>query len=129
MWLYRKTNGRVGAILPGSGAPVCLFTTTGRTSRMAHTIPLVYLAAGERVAVVARPRAGGRRPDWYVNVVADPRVTVDIDGDARAMLARPASAADTAALWPRLVEMYPKYEAYRPDVGGDPAVVICTLGS
>jgi deazaflavin-dependent oxidoreductase (nitroreductase family) len=66
-----------------------------------------------------------KHPEWYLNLVASPKVTVDIDGDARAMLAQTASGDDRARLWPLLVAMYPPYEQYQQRTTREIPVVIC----
>src|SRR5947208_3108116 len=81
-------------------------TTTGRHSGMARTVPLFYLEDGERVVLVASKRGMSTNPDWYLNIQANPRVTVDLEGDAQAMLARTATPEEKAGYWPRLVEMF-----------------------
>jgi deazaflavin-dependent oxidoreductase (nitroreductase family) len=129
MWVYRKTNGRVGATWLGKEAPICLLTTTGRRSGMAHTVPVIFLADGNSLVVVGSQGSVSTDPDWYLNLVANPRVTVDIEGDAQAMVARTATADEKAVLWPRLVAMYPKYDAQQERTERPFPVVICTLGS
>jgi deazaflavin-dependent oxidoreductase (nitroreductase family) len=129
IWLYRKSSGRLGAKMPGSDAPICLLTTTGRKSGLARTIPLLYLADGDRVVVVASLGGMSKHPEWYLNVVANPKVTVEIDGDAQAMLASTATPEEKAKLWPRLVDMYKSYEMYQQRTTRDIPVVVCTPGA
>ncbi len=129
IWLYRKSNGRLGAKLPGSDAPICLLTTTGRRSGIARTIPLLYLADGARVVVVASMGGMSKHPEWYLNVVANPKVTVEIEGDAQAMLASTATPEEKSALWPRLVDMYKSYDTYQQRTTRDIPVIICTPGT
>jgi F420H(2)-dependent quinone reductase len=129
IWIYRKSNGRLGAKLPGSRAPICLFTTTGRRTGLARTNPLLYLEDGERVVVVASVGGMSKHPEWYLNVLANPKVTVEIDGDAQAMLALTATPIEKAALWPRLVEMYKRFDKYQARTARDIPVVICTPGA
>ena len=126
IWLYRKSNGRFGAKIPGYAAPICLLTTTGRRSGLARTVPLLYMADGEDVVVVASQGGMSKHPEWYLNIVASPKVTVDIDGDARAMLARTASSEERVRVWPLLVAMYPPYESYQQRTTREIPVVICT---
>jgi len=128
IWLYRKSNGRVGAIVPGTAAPICLLTTTGRRSGLARTTPVVYLEDGERVILAASHSSTATHPDWYLNLSANPRVTVEIDGDARAMIARTASSEERAQLWPRLVELYNRFDSYQARATREIPVVICTPG-
>jgi deazaflavin-dependent oxidoreductase (nitroreductase family) len=129
IWLYRKSSGRLGAKMPGSDAPICLLTTTGRKSGLARTIPLLYLADGDRVVVVASLGGMSKHPEWYLNVVANPKVTVEIDGDAQAMLASTATPEEKAELWPRLVDMYKSYDMYQQRTTRDIPVVVCTPGA
>jgi deazaflavin-dependent oxidoreductase (nitroreductase family) len=129
IWLYRKTNGRLGAKMPRGNAPICLFTTTGRKSGLARTNPLIFLEDGDRVVVVASLGGMSMHPEWYLNVVANPKVTVEIEGDAQAMLAQTATAEQKAQLWPRLVEMYKPFETYQQRTTRDIPVVICTPGA
>jgi F420H(2)-dependent quinone reductase len=115
--------------MPGSDAPICLLTTTGRKSGLARTIPLLYLADGERVIVVASLGGMSKNPEWYLNVVANPKVTVEIHGDAQAMLASTATPEEKAKLWPRLVDMYKSYDTYQQRTTRDIPVVVCTPGA
>ena len=124
MYFYKKSNGRLFAKM--GNAPVCLLTTTGRHSRLARTVPLFYLADGDRIALVAANLGNPDDPQWYRNIVADKNVTLEIDGDARAMHAVPASDVERARLWPLAVAQYSRYgeEAKRTD--REFPVVLCT---
>ena len=55
----------------------CYLTTTGRTSGKAHRIEIWYAAVPEGLYLMA---GGGMKSDWVRNLVADPAVTVEIDG-------------------------------------------------
>jgi len=125
MYLYRKTNGHVGGQIPNSQARICLLTTTGRRTHMAHTVPLVYLEDGNRVVLAASGNVA-RQPDWYLNLVANPAVTLDIDGDAVAMRVRPATDEERASLWPRLIELWKGFAKADARTDREIAVVICT---
>ena len=64
VWLYERTNGRlgstwrIGAAFP-HGVPVLLLTTVGRKSGQKRTAPLLYLQDGERLVVVGSRGHGG----------------------------------------------------------------------
>jgi len=128
IWVYHKSNGRFGARV--GAAPVCLLTTTGRRSGAPRTVPLLYLDRPDEDAVVVVASQGGmsKNPEWYLNLVADPKVTVEIGGDARAMIARVTSTEERAAMWPLLVAMYPGYDTYQKRTTREIPVVICTPG-
>ncbi len=110
---YRLSNGRVAAHVPG-GAPICLLTTTGRRSGRPRTVPLLYIPhEDDQIVVVASHGGMSTHPAWYLNLLADPVVTVDVGSRRRSMTARPASEAERAALWPALAEVYPHFDAYQ----------------
>jgi len=128
--LYRISGGRIGkhwriGSAVRSAVPVCLLTTTGVKSGEPRTVPLCYMTDGDRVVVVASQGGTPTNPQWYRNLVAEPSVTVTVGRKARSMLARPASAAERAELWPRLVEMYADYAAYQTWTSREIPVVIC----
>ncbi len=128
IWLYHTSTGRFGARV--GAAPVCLLTTTGRRTGVARTVPLLYLERpnDEQIVVVASQGGMSTHPEWYLNLVANPKVTVEIGGDARAMVARVASTEERAELWPLLVAMYPGYDTYRQRTTREIPIVICAPG-
>lgn len=130
LWLYRRSGGRLGRTWHvGSalrdGVDVCLLTTTGRRSGEPRTVPLLHMADGDRVVVVASQGGLPTNPAWYLNVTARPDVVVEYRGTRRAMRARTADPAERAALWPRLVAMYRDFESYQSWTDREIPVVIC----
>jgi|SRR5271168_2251984 F420H(2)-dependent quinone reductase len=111
-WIYRVSGGRWMGRFP-SGAPVCLLTTQGRKSGQRRTVPLLFLADGDDLVVVASQGGAPQHPGWYFNLVADPAAEVQIGRRIFAAAAHVVNEAEKAALWPRLVAIYPPYEAYQ----------------
>lgn len=130
VWLYRKTNGRVGgkwrvgSAFP-RGIPLCLLTTTGRVSGEPRTAPLLFMRDGERIVLVASQGGLPRDPQWYRNLRKNPEVTVQIRGTVEALRARVADDSERAALWPRLVALYRDFESYQSWTERQIPVVIC----
>ncbi|MFL6154850.1 MAG: nitroreductase family deazaflavin-dependent oxidoreductase [Marmoricola sp.] len=118
VWLYRRTGGRLGSHWRiGAGlrkpVPICLLEHTGRKTGQARTTPLVYLADGENVVVVASQAGRPENPMWFLNVRADPEVAVVIGRERRSMRAHVAGPEERAVLWPRLVDLYADYASYQ----------------
>lgn len=67
----------------------------------------------DRIVVVASKGGHQDHPDWYKNAIATPDVTVTVDGATVPMLARSASPAERAELWPRVVKAYKGYAGYQ----------------
>jgi deazaflavin-dependent oxidoreductase (nitroreductase family) len=111
-WLYRLTGGKIGGTYL-HGIPVLLLTVTGRKSGRRITVPLTYIQDGER-AIVAASRTGmDQHPLWYLNLVADPEVEVQIGAATRPMRATTADDAERAQYWPQLVAANPDYGFYQ----------------
>jgi len=111
-WIYRKTDGKVGGKFMG-GKPVMLLTTTGRHSGQARTTPLLYLRDGGNLVCVASSGGVKNHPLWYRNLVADPKVIVQIADQVEHRRARTANDDEKRTLWPRLVEFYPQFASYQ----------------
>jgi deazaflavin-dependent oxidoreductase (nitroreductase family) len=58
-----------------------ILTTTGRKSGRPFTTPLAYQRDGDRVLVFASKAGAPEHPDWYLNLVANPEVTVEVLGE------------------------------------------------
>jgi deazaflavin-dependent oxidoreductase (nitroreductase family) len=77
-----------------------------------HTVPLLYLHDGDRLAVIASWGGRDRHPDWYVNLLANPRATIQVLGDRWAVEAVTANAEEREVWWPRIVSAYDGYAIY-----------------
>jgi deazaflavin-dependent oxidoreductase (nitroreductase family) len=108
---YRATAGRVGHRL--GKIRVLLLTTTGRKSGRPWTTPLSYLSDGEDLVVIASYGGSDRHPAWYLNLVADPKATVEVGNRIMKVAARTAGPEERERLWTQAVEMYRGYEGYQ----------------
>lgn len=128
--LYKLTGGRVGSKWRvGSafprGIPVCLVTTTGRKTGQARVSPLLFLPDGDRIILVASQGGLPKNPMWFLNMLANPEVTVQVRSDVRTMRARVATPEERAELWPKLVAMYADFDSYQSWTEREIPVVIC----
>ena len=121
--IYRLTRGRIGQRL----GPVenVLLTTTGRKTGQARTTPLTTLPDGDRLILIASDGGAANHPAWYLNLSADPEVTVQRGAGTRKYRARTADPQERAALWPRVVAMYAGYARYQERTEREIPVVIC----
>ena len=113
--LYRLTRGRVTTT--AGAAPVLLLTTTGRRSGKPRTTPVMYLRDGDRFVVTCENFGQQRPAAWPLNLLADPRATVQAGGDVVPCRARLLSEEEADAYWPRMVEVWPAHESYRARSG------------
>lgn len=95
------------------GMPVVVLTTRGASSGKLRKTPVMRVEHGGAYAVVASQGGAPRHPQWYHNLVADPRVELQ-DGPRRQdMKARQATGDEKAAWWARAVAAYPDYADYQ----------------
>ena len=94
-------------------------TVIGRRSGEPHTLPLLYLADGDDLIVVASKGGMSKHPLWYLNLVATPRCEVELGSERRSMVARQVSPEEKAALGRALCAMYPDYADYQARTSRD----------
>jgi F420H(2)-dependent quinone reductase len=123
-WLYKVSGGRIGDKFL-QGAPVALLTTTGRKTGQPRISPLLYLRDGDRVIVVASHGGREKNPMWYLNLKANPKVSVQIKKEVLELTARDATAEERAKYWPQLVKMYSSYDDYQSWTDRTIPVVVC----
>jgi deazaflavin-dependent oxidoreductase (nitroreductase family) len=111
------TGGRHSFAGLVAGVDVILVTTTGARTGLPRTVPLLTVAEGDALVVVASNWGSPRPPAWLGNVRRTPAVTVERAGVVAACRAREADAAEEAALWPRLDAAFPGYREYRRRAG------------
>lgn len=114
--LLPLTRGRIGLFL---GQPVGVLETLGAKSGQKRRTPLLYLADGERVVLVASKAGSAKHPAWYHNLKANPRVRFLRRGGREAeYVAREATGAERDELWARANDLYSGYETYQGRAGG-----------
>ena len=119
---YRTTGGRIGHRY--KGAPVALVDHVGRKSGKHRTSPLIYIADGDNVVIVASFGGARRDPVWWPNLKASPRTTVQVGSERRNVVARQATPEEKQRLWPQLVSIYAPYEDYQRRTERDIPVVL-----
>jgi deazaflavin-dependent oxidoreductase (nitroreductase family) len=109
---FRTHRGRLGG--PFENARLILLTTTGARTGTPHTTPVAYLPDGDgRILVIASAGGSPRHPDWFRNLLAHVRVTVESGAftyEARAVVLE-GEARDR--VFARAVEGDPGWAAYQ----------------
>jgi deazaflavin-dependent oxidoreductase (nitroreductase family) len=123
IWVYRRTNGRLGARL--LWFPAALVTTKGRKTGEARTTPTLYLRDGDRVVLPASFGGRDSNPGWYRNLKVNPDVHVQIRGEHFDMVARDATDVERNLYWSKLIRIYPPYRAYREATDRVIPLVVC----
>src|ERR1039458_2207976 len=95
---FRANEGKVGGQF--EGAPLLLLHTVGAKSGQSRVHPMMYQDIGDDgVAVFASKAGAPTNPDWYYNLVANPRVSAEIGTGTVEGGARTAEADQGGGIW------------------------------
>jgi deazaflavin-dependent oxidoreductase (nitroreductase family) len=120
---FEATGGR-----PRPGIDDLLLTTRGRRSGTLRRTALVYARDGDRYVLAASNNGSDRHPAWYLNLVADPRVTVQVGTRTFAATARTATPEERTRLWALMVATMPSYGGYQEATSREIPVVVIYSG-
>jgi len=119
---YLKTDGRKGH--RWHGVPTLLLTTRGcKTGKLRRTA-LIYGVDGDRYLLVASTGGAARNPAWYLNLVADPEVLVQVGAEKFKARARTAERDEKPPLWQLMASIWPDYDNYQTKTDREIPVVI-----
>lgn len=84
-----------------------LLTTTGAKTGRKYTTPMMVHRDADRLLVVASNVGAPRHPDWYLNLVANPQVTLELGIEKYEAMATPLVGDERERLWSMLKQRYP----------------------
>src|SRR5262245_35484069 len=87
--IYAETNGEQGGTM--HGAPCLLLDYQGRRSGQWRRTVLIYDRDEDAYLIVASNGGADEHPMWYLNLVANPEVKVQVGADRFAALAETLS--------------------------------------
>ena len=107
---YKLTGGRIGGKF--HGAPLVLLTTTGRKTGKERTWPLLSIKQGDSYLFAASFGGHDEHPAWYLNLAANPDVSVQEGSTTVRGRARVATGAEREQLYQKFVDVYSTYGDY-----------------
>jgi deazaflavin-dependent oxidoreductase (nitroreductase family) len=108
---FRANEGRVGG--RWEGRDLLLLTTRGRRTGRDYTTPVTYTRDGDRLLVYASQGGSPEHPDWYLNLVANPQVIVEVGGERYEALATPLEGEERDREFAAQVKRWPHFAAYQ----------------
>jgi len=126
-FLVRATGGRLGGRLGRQS--ILLLTTTGRRSGQPRSTPLSYYRDGTRYLVVASNWGRAGQPDWFLNLLRQPRATIQVGGHSLPVQARVAEGDERARLWDLATRQNGQFLEYQQQTARQIPVVILTPAS
>jgi len=107
---FRAHAGTVGGYF--EGASMVLIHHVGARSGTERVNPLVYLPDGDDMIIAATKGGAPTNPDWYYNLKAHPRVTVEVGTATFPVEATEVLGGERDELWRRLVQLRPGFAEY-----------------
>ncbi|HEY4779739.1 MAG TPA: nitroreductase family deazaflavin-dependent oxidoreductase [Solirubrobacterales bacterium] len=120
--LYRWSGGRLFGKLDRT--PVLLLTATGRKSGQRRTVPVAYLADGDRYVVIGSNAGHSRTPAWSLNLKANPEAEVEVGRKRVPVRAHIAEGEERAGLWRKMNQQYSGFDDYEARTERDIAVFV-----
>lgn len=122
--LLKATRGRVA--LTGV-LPTLLLTVCGRKSGVERTVPLVYFTEGDDVFLMASSFGRPKLPAWYLNIKANPEVTLTARGVSDRYRATEVEGAERDELYEKAKRIYAGYGIYEQKTEGIRRVPVLRL--
>jgi len=108
---FRANDGVVGGGF--AGAPLVLLHTTGAKSGEERLHPVVSLGTADGKLYVFASFAGGpRNPDWYHNLIANPKVRVEKGRETFDATATPVTGEERDRIYAEQVAVMPTFADY-----------------
>jgi deazaflavin-dependent oxidoreductase (nitroreductase family) len=129
VWLYRRTNGRVGG--RGMGRlPLLLLTVPGRNSGTPHTVPVAYFDHNGGHLVVGTGMGGSKAdPQWFLNLKAAGNGHIRIGDREHAVDAHLTSGPERDELWAQIAPRAPHFARFQERTGRTLPIVVLTAHS
>jgi deazaflavin-dependent oxidoreductase (nitroreductase family) len=118
---FRANREKLGDPFPGR--PLLLLTTTGAKSGLPRTSPMMYVKDGNRLLVIASNIGAPKHPDWYHNLVAQPKVTVEVGPETYEATAVVTKGEERQRLWNMILEGYPFFTEHQAKTSREIPVV------
>ncbi|MFK8018651.1 MAG: nitroreductase/quinone reductase family protein [Pseudomonadales bacterium] len=110
-WIYTASGGRFGA--NAGPLKIALVTTTGRKSGKQRSVPIASYPYKDSVAVSASNSGQSSHPAWFLNMQANPEVTVQLGTDKYSAIAEVVADEQRDELWAIATKINPHQKEYR----------------
>lgn len=107
-----------------TGRSLLLLTTRGAKSGRERTSPLAYTRDGDRIFVIASKGGAPTHPDWYRNLRANPKVTVEVGPERFEATASVAQGAERRRLYDLQSAHMPAFKDYEKKTSREIPVVL-----
>ncbi|PWU58750.1 nitroreductase family deazaflavin-dependent oxidoreductase [Micromonospora globispora] len=120
---YVETDGAEGHEWR-PGIYTLLLTTRGRRTGKLRRTALIYGRDGDDYLVVASQGGAPEHPAWYLNLLADPEVQVQVGAEKFTARARTAGPEEKPRMWRTMTATWPAYDDYQRKTDREIPVVV-----
>ena len=120
---YVETDGAEGHEWR-PGVFTLLLTTRGRRSGKLRRTALIYGRDGDAYLVVGSQGGAPEHPAWYLNLLAEPEVQVQVGAEKFTARARTAGAEEKPRMWRTMTAVWPAYDDYQKRTDREIPVVV-----
>ena len=121
---FRANDGKVGGYFEGK--TLLLLHTKGAKSKQERINPVAYVRDNDRFVVIASKGGAPTNPDWYYNVVANPKLTIEVATENYQVHAKVAEEPERTRLYNKMVEMMPGFADYQKKTTRKIPVIVLT---
>lgn len=107
---FRANGGRVSG--PMATWPLVLVTHTGAKSGIKRTTPLVHTRDGDNIVIIASKGGAPTHPHWFLNMTANPLVTVELPGETFDARVREAQGDERDRLYRAQADQMSNFDEY-----------------
>lgn len=107
---FRANDGKVSG--PFADAPLILVTHTGAKTGTKRTSPLVFTRDGDRIVLIASKGGAPTHPHWYLNMTANPQVTVELPGETFEARVTEVTGEERDRLYAAQAAQMPNFDDY-----------------
>jgi deazaflavin-dependent oxidoreductase (nitroreductase family) len=120
---FRANDGRVGG--PFEGLPLVLVHHRGGRTGVERVSPLAYQQLDDGAIAVFGSKGGAPTdPDWFHNLVANPRARVEVGTETYDVTARVADGEERERIWEKQKADHPQFAGYETRTSRQIPVVI-----
>ena len=121
---FRANKGHVGGQFENT--PLLLLHTFGAKSGLPRTNPVAYIEDSDRLVVIASKGGAPSHPDWYYNLVVNPKITVEVGTETFQARAAVAEGPERTRLYDKMAAKNPGFDTYRKKTSRQIPVIVLT---
>ena len=119
---FRANGGKVGGNF--EGRTLLLLHTTGAKSGQERINPVAYTKDNDQLVIIASKGGAPTHPDWYHNIVANPRLIVEVGTEEFEVEAMVAEEPERTRLYDQMASIIPGFADYKGKTNREIPVIV-----